>query len=78
MALLTRDAIQNRNVFLSGLGIGVRIRNDNLILNTFQIRLGYFPNPPSYSNLNYVKISGEQLLKPANFNSGPPEVFPYR
>ena len=78
MVLMNRNFIQYGNIFLSGLGVGIRIRNDNLILNTFQIRLGYFPNPPLYSNLRYVTISGEQLLKPTNFDSGPPEVFQYR
>jgi hypothetical protein len=79
MAIITqKKPIQNQNVFLSGLGIGIRIRNDNLIINTFQIKLGYFPNPPLYSNLNYFRISGEQLLRPTNFDAGPPEVFIYR
>jgi hypothetical protein len=63
---------------LSGLGLGIRIRNDNLIFNTFQIRLGFFPNPPMYSDINHIIISGEQLLKPSNFEPGPPSVLPYR
>ena len=63
---------------LSGIGVGIRIRNDNLIFNTFQIRLGFFPDPPSYSRINHIIISGEQLLKPSNFESGPPSVLPYR
>ncbi len=63
---------------LSGIGVGIRIRNDNLIFNTFQLRLGFFPNPPSYSSINHIIVSGEQLLKPSNFDSGPPSVLPYR
>ena len=63
---------------LSGIGLGIRIRNDNLIFNTFQLRLGFFPNPPLYSNINHLVISGEQLLKPSNFDSGPPSVLPYK
>jgi hypothetical protein len=63
---------------LSGIGLGIRIRNDNLIFNTFQLRLGFFPNPPLYSNVNHLTISGEQLLKPSNFDSGPPSVLPYK
>lgn len=63
---------------LSGIGLGVRFRNDNLVFNTFQLRLGFFPNPPEYSRINYLTISGEQLLRPTNFDSGPPSVIPYR
>ena len=63
---------------LSGVGIGLRIRNDNLIFSTLQIRLGFFPNPPEYSRINHVIISGEQLLKPPGFDTPPPEIIPYR
>jgi hypothetical protein len=63
---------------LTGIGIGLRIRNDNLVFNTFQIRLGFFPYPPLYSRITNVIVSGEQLLRPANFDPGPPDVIPYR
>lgn len=63
---------------LSGAGLGVRIRNDNLVFPTFQIRLGFYPDMPLYSKVNYVKASGEQLLRPDNFNPGPPTILPYR
>jgi hypothetical protein len=63
---------------LSSIGVGIRIRNDNLVFNTFQIRIGFFPNPPSYSKTDAVVISGEQLLRPNNFDPGPPSIIPYR
>ncbi len=63
---------------LSGVGIGVRIRNDNLVLNTLQIRLGFYPNLPAYSRANCLTVSGEQLLKPDGFNPGTPTILPYR
>ncbi|MCJ7447794.1 MAG: hypothetical protein MUO72_08880 [Bacteroidales bacterium] len=62
---------------LSGLGLGIRIRNDNLVLKTFQIRIGFFPNLPLYSKVKYLLVSGEQLLKPHNFEPGPPSLLPY-
>ena len=68
----------HQGVFLSSLGIGIRVRNDNLIFNTFQFRLGFFPNLPDYSKVNYFTVSGEQLLKPDNFDPGPPAFLPYR
>jgi hypothetical protein len=63
---------------LSGIGLGIRIRNDNTVFNTFQLRFGFFPNPPSYSKINHLTVSGEQLLRPNNFDSGPPSIIPYR
>jgi hypothetical protein len=63
---------------LSSMGLGIRIRNDNLVLNTLQIRLGYFPNLPRFSKVTYFNVSGEQLLSPENFDPGPPSVTPYR
>ncbi len=63
---------------LSGIGAGIRIRNDNLIFNTFQIRLGFFPNLPAWSRTTNLILSGERLLKPDTFDPGPSCVLPYR
>lgn len=63
---------------LSGIGIGLRVRNDNLIFNTFQIRIGFFPDPPQYSRINYITVSGEQPLRMEDFETGEPSPIPYR
>jgi hypothetical protein len=68
----------NQGKVLSSIGLGVRIHNQNLVFNTFQIRLGYFPNLPPFSRTSYFLVSGEQLLKPVNFDPGPPSSLPYR
>ena len=73
----TAEVISNGRI-LSGIGLGIRIRNDNLVFNTFQIKLGFFPDPPQYSRINYFTVSGEQLLRPNNFDPGPPAVIPYK
>jgi hypothetical protein len=73
----TNDFVGSGDI-LSAIGIGVRIRNDNLVLNTLQIRLGFFPNLPEYSRIKRLIISGEQLLKPNNFEPGPPSLLPYK
>jgi hypothetical protein len=73
----TTQNIGNGHV-LSSIGVGIRIRNDNLVFNTLQIRIGYFPNPPAYSRISSVTISGEQLLRPPNFEPGAPAIIPYR
>jgi hypothetical protein len=72
------NVISGNSNIISGIGIGIRIRNDNLVLNTLQVRLGFFPNPPQYSKISNLTVSGEQLLRPSNFDSGPPAIIPFR
>jgi hypothetical protein len=73
----TNQILGNGNI-LSGIGFGLRIRNDNLVINTIQLRLGFFPNLPAYSKINPFVVSGEQLLRPNTFDPGPPSIIPYR
>ncbi len=78
-SLLTgKGQLPANRVTLSGLGLGIRVRNDNLVFNTFQLRIGFFPNPPEFSRINYFTFSGEDVVKPSGFDSGPPTVIPYR
>ena len=62
---------------LSSVGLGIRVRNDNLVLNTISIRFSYYPTIPKNSNYKNIILSGEQLLRPANFDPTPPTVIPY-
>jgi hypothetical protein len=73
----TKQIISN-GAFLSGIGLGIRIRNNNLVFNTFQIRIGFFPNAPEYSRESHFTISGEQLLRPPTFVPGPPAIIPFQ
>ena len=41
----TNDLLGSGDI-LSSIGLGIRIRNDNLVFNTLQIRLGFYPNLP--------------------------------
>jgi hypothetical protein len=73
----TNQVIDNGFV-LSSIGVGMRIRNDNLIFNTLQIRFAFFPNPPIFSRISGITVSGEQLLHPDNFEPGQPAIIPYQ
>jgi|WetSurMetagenome_2_1015567.scaffolds.fasta_scaffold67607_2 hypothetical protein len=59
-------------------GLGVRIRNDQLLFNTIQIRLGFYPVLPEYTRARWVDINSIGRLKPPDFDPGPPVVFPYK
>ncbi len=63
---------------VSGLGLGLRVRNDNLIFNTFQIRFGIYPGAPPYSILHYIDIDGERLLNPPGFDPEEPGIQKFR
>lgn len=67
-----------RGEFVSAFGLGLRIRNDNLILNTLQVRLGFFPNVPPCSITTPLIVSGEHMLKPYNFEPGQPSIVRFR
>lgn len=77
-ALSGTNEVLSNGTILSGIGLGIRVRNDNLIFKTFQVRLGFFPDPPDYSRINYFTISGEQPVRFENFDSGLPSMIPYR
>ncbi|HLN19827.1 MAG TPA: hypothetical protein VK213_01970 [Bacteroidales bacterium] len=72
------NQILSNGTILTGVGLGLRVRNDNLIFNTFQIRIGFFPDPPQYSRIDHLILTGEQPLRFDNFESGPPSMIPYR
>ncbi|MFO7755009.1 MAG: hypothetical protein R6V34_03390 [Bacteroidales bacterium] len=79
MVLYSRDRLFYKyDNMLSGLGIGLRIRNDNLIFNTFQIRFGIYPGAPPYSILQHVDVAGERLLNPPGFDPEAPGVHKFR
>ncbi len=63
---------------VAGFGIGFRIRNENLIFNTFQVRFGLYPGAPPHSILEYVDIDGEKLLNPPGFDPVAPGVEKFR
>lgn len=60
------------------IGAGIRIRNDQLVLNTLQIRFAWYPNTPPYSEGNWVAVDGIVRLKPPKFEPEPPGVLPFR
>ncbi len=67
-----------KNQLYSGIGLGVRIRNKNLVFKTFQIRFSYYPVlPPDYSK-NWIYFSGEKLLNPQDFDVRLPTIHEFR
>lgn len=61
----------------SGFGIGFRFRNENLTFNTFQIRLGLYPNIPDVSTFNFT-FGDVPTLRLKDFDISAPEIVPFK
>lgn len=59
------------------LGAGIRIRNDQLVMNTLQIRFAWYPKTPPYSVKSWITADGMIRLKPRDFEPDPPGVIPF-
>ncbi len=61
----------------NGFGLGFRFRNENLTFNTFQIRLGIYPNIPNVDTFR-IAFGGEQKLLFRDFDISAPEEVKFR
>jgi hypothetical protein len=61
----------------TGIGIGIRLRNENLTFNTIQLKLTYFPNLPNIPAMN-AAFSDTYNLKLKDFDISAPEIVPFR
>lgn len=68
----------NVNLFagqlFQGYGLGFRLRNENLTFNTFQFRLGYYPNIPNNPAVFRTQFSGIPSLRLNDFDIRAPET----
>lgn len=61
----------------SGIGIGIRIKNENLIFNTFQLRLAFYPLEPDRINRFSIDVSDVPSANFADFNVKQPHVITF-
>lgn len=59
----------------SGLGVGVRIRNENLVFNTLQLRLAFYPSPPSDMENIAVTLAERGRSSFYSFQAREPEAY---
>ncbi len=71
----------NTNVFkgdiASAVGIGVRIKNERLIFNNVQLRLGFSLRRPDHMNFEMFSISNEYELRLDTFRPEVPRIVNY-
>jgi hypothetical protein len=70
-----------KNIFTQdyyyGLGVGIRLHNENLVFRTIQLRFAVYPNAPSDFNSMGFQLSGEERPRFNDFKVGQPDVIPY-
>jgi len=59
--------------YYAGLGVGLRIRNENLVFKTIQLRLAWYPNHPSDVNSIGFILDGVSKTRFYNFQPRGPE-----
>jgi hypothetical protein len=59
--------------YYSGIGIGLRIRNENLVFKTIQIRLAYYPNHPTDVSPFGILVDGVSKTRFYTFQPRGPE-----
>ena len=61
-----------------GYGIGFRFRNENFAFNTFQVRIGYYPNIPEIATPLRSEFGDIPSLRFQDFDISEPEVVMFR
>jgi hypothetical protein len=64
------------NPMKSGFGLGLRLRNENFVFNTFQIRLGFYPSLTAREAFMF-NLSGEKNLSPTRYTPAAPQVVDF-
>ncbi len=62
----------------TGIGLGIRIRNERLVFNTIQIRFSFYPNIAFGSKTKALELSGEPVLNLPSFLPKAPQLDPYQ
>jgi hypothetical protein len=79
LALIQRGSrlLQARNVFV-GTSVGLRVRNENLIFNTLEARIFYYPKiVEGLDHFRATIITNFRIRYPTNLVNKPSTVFPY-
>ncbi len=63
------------NKLYSGIGLGIRITNENMVINTLQLRIAYYPKSPADIKPFLLNISTGKSLKLNNFEGQIPSLI---
>lgn len=74
LALKTSNSLFGSDSFALGFGLGVKIRNDNLVFNTFTLQLGYYPIVPHAREFTFYN-TGSNNGKLYDFRPQKPDLI---
>jgi hypothetical protein len=78
MGLVTAErSILSDPEFYSGINIGMRIRNDQLVFDTFIIRFSFYPGHPADADTKYLSIGTLPRMRFNNFFPNKPDIISY-
>lgn len=66
-----------KNKFYASMGLGIRIKNETLIIPTVQFRLAFMLRGDQNTRYNPIELNGEQRLKVQRFNPTEPYFIAY-
>lgn len=76
--LLGYDSNIFKNEFFTSFGVGVRLRNERLIFNTIQIRLGIAFGKSGLVDCDYFRISNSTRLEQYRYRPTRPEIVDFK
>jgi hypothetical protein len=68
---------ESNNKLFSGIGVGLRIRNERLVFNTLQLKFTWYTSLPYESDYQLFMVSGEPRLLLKNFYMDKPQIINY-
>lgn len=66
-----------QNPFAAAVGLGVRIKNERLIFNNIQLRVGVSLHRLNDASYNWFQVSNESFLRSEPFTPQPPSPYPF-
>ncbi|MCK9617095.1 MAG: hypothetical protein M0R21_04605 [Lentimicrobiaceae bacterium] len=70
----SKDKLIFTQDFFSGIGLGAKIRNENLVFKTLQLRLCFYPDNPAHNNTTVFSLSSGEVFNIMGFNYNGPEL----
>jgi hypothetical protein len=68
---------ESNNQLYSGIGLGLRLRNERLVFNTLQLRFTWYASVPDEASFHSFVASGEPRLQMQNFFMDKPQIIKY-
>ena len=66
-----------KNEFYTSFGLGIRLRNERLVFNTIQIRLGLALGKPGLVESEYFRLSNSTRIEQYRYRPTRPEIVPF-